>query len=325
MSLTHGHPRTLGSLCQTPHEFVMPGAGRHARAGVLLVHGLTGTPAEMRVLGKGLNKAGFTVYAVQLAGHCAGMDDLVATRWGDWLESVASGLKRFHAHVDQVVVAGLSMGALLALAVAEDQPGQVAGVCALSTTFRYDGWSIPLYTRLAFLLPLLRRLGIGRRRVFMEQPPYGIKDDALRARIVRQMHSGDSAAAGLPGNPWWSIIELRRLSAHVRRRLHLLRAPCLALHAKQDDISAPGNAQDIARLARNAPVELALLDNCYHMIPIDRERRAVIAKMTDFLTRITRPDGGVVAVTGDDRAAAPNAILFPLPLAEEGCEPRPYA
>ena len=45
----------------------------------------TGTPAEMRVLGKGLNRHGFTVYAVQLAGHCAGMQDLVGTRWGDWL------------------------------------------------------------------------------------------------------------------------------------------------------------------------------------------------------------------------------------------------
>jgi len=295
MSLTNGGAPALDSLCQTPNEFVMPGTGRHARTGVLLVHGLTGTPAEMRVLGKGLNKAGFTVYAVQLAGHCATMDDLVATRWGDWRASVASGLRRFRSHVDRVVVAGLSMGALLALAVAEDEPDLVAGVCALSTTFRYDGWSIPAYTRLAFLLPLFRQLGIGRHSVFMEQPPYGIKDDALRARVVAQMHSGDSAAAGLPGNPWWSIIELRRLAAHTRARLERLRAPCLVLHAKEDDISNVSNAQDIARLARNAQVELALLDNCYHMITIDRERRTVIAKMNDFVTRIARRDAPVVA------------------------------
>jgi carboxylesterase len=288
MKMTDGGALALSSLCQTRHEFVMPGEGGNARTGVLLVHGLTGTPAEMRVLGKGLNREGFTLYAVQLAGHCGTMDDLVLTRWGDWRASVASGLKRFHAHVDQVVVAGLSMGALLALAVAEDEPDQVAGVCALSTTFRYDGWSIPWYTRLAFLLPLFRRLGIGRRSVFMEQPPYGIKDDALRARIVQQMHSGDSATAGLPGNPWWSIIELRRLAAHTRARLNRLRAPCLALHAREDDISAAGNAEDIARLARNAQVELVLLDNCYHMISIDRERRTVIARMNEFVARIAR-------------------------------------
>ena len=278
----------LQSLCRTANEFVMPGFGPAARIGVLLVHGMTGTPAEMRVLGKGLNRQGFTVYAVQLAGHCGTMDDLVKTRWQDWLASVESGLERFSQHVDQVVVGGLSMGALLSLAIAEKRPDKVSGVCALSTTFRYDGWSIPSYTRLAFLLPLFRALGIGRKSVFMEAPPYGIKDEALRARIVEQMHSGDSAAAGLPGNPWWSIIELRRLAAHVQSHLADLRAPCLVIHANEDDISHVSNAHDIERGAVNAKVEVVLLDNCYHMITIDRERRTVIARCNDFLGRIAQ-------------------------------------
>lgn len=278
----------LQQVCVTEHEFAMPGQGLAARTGVLLVHGLTGTPAEMRVLARGLNKQGFTVYAVQLAGHCAGMDDLLHTRWTDWLASVEQGLLRLAGQVDHVVVGGLSMGALLSLAVAEKHADKVAGVCALSTTFRYDGWSMPVYTRLSFLLPLFRALGIGRRSVFMEQPPYGIKDEALRARIVEQMHGGDSAAAGLPGNPWWSVVELRRLSAHVLARLDRLRSPCLVVHAREDDISAVGNAQDIVRRATNAHVELVLLDNCYHMITIDRERRTVIAKVNEFVSRIAK-------------------------------------
>ena len=278
--------QSLQQLCLAPHEFVMAGEGENARTGILLIHGLTGTPAEMRLLGKGLNKQGFTVYGVQLAGHCGSMEDLVAARWTDWIASVESGLQRFAEHVDQVVVGGLSMGALLSLAVAERHPSKVAGVCALSTTFRYDGWSIPAYTKLAFLLPLFRLLGIGRDSVFMEAPPYGIKDEALRARVVEQMNSGDSSAAGLPGNPWWSVIELRALSADVQANLHKLRAPCLVVHAKEDDISSVSNAHDIERGATNAKVELVLLDNCYHMVTIDRERRTVIARMNDFVARI---------------------------------------
>lgn len=276
----------LQALCVTEHEFVMPGFGPAARTGVLLVHGLTGTPAEMRVLAKGLNRQGFSVYAVQLAGHCGTMDDLVQVSWRDWLASVESGLARFAQQVDRVVVGGLSMGALLSLAVAQSQPGQVAGVAALSTTFRYDGWSMPSYTKLSFLLPLFRWLGIGRHSVFMEAPPYGIKDEALRARIVEQMHSGDSAAAGLPGNPWWSVIELHRLSAHVKAHLRDLRAPCLVIHAKEDDISSVANAYAIQRGAVHAQVELVLLDNSYHMVTIDRERRTVIARVNAFVARI---------------------------------------
>lgn len=290
---------SLQEVCLTPHEFVMPGEGPNARIGVLLIHGLTGTPAEMRLLGKGLNKQGFTIYGVQLAGHCAAMEDLVTSRWTDWLSSVESGLQRFGRHVDHVVVAGLSMGSLLSLAVAQKHPDKVAGVGALSTTFRYDGWSIPSYTRLAFLLPLFRLLGIGRNSVFMEAPPYGIKDEALRARVVEQMNSGDSSAAGLPGNPWWSVIELRALSAHVMKNLPQLRSPCLVLHAKEDDISSVSNAYDIERIAVNAKVELVLLDNCYHMITIDRERRTVIAKLNDFIARIAYAAAAVRGLNGE--------------------------
>ncbi len=297
-------PAQAPAVCVTPHEFLLEGTGEQGRTGVLLVHGLTGTPNEMRLLAKGLHKAGFTVYAVQLAGHCGTMDDLLATRWQDWLASVQAGADRLATRVDRLVVGGLSMGAVLSLALAEERPRQVAGVCALSTTFRYDGWSMPAYTRLGdFLLPIFRALGIGRRQVFMEKPPYGIKDEALRKRVVAQMHGGDSAAAGLPGNPWWSVIEMHALSRRVLARLDQVRAPCLVVHASNDDISSSENAQDIVRGVRQAPVELLLLDDSYHMITIDRERRTVIARTAAFVARIA----GTAPATADTVAEAVGA------------------
>ncbi len=270
------------------HEYLLHGHGPNATTGVLLVHGLTGTPNEMRLLAKGLHRVGFTVLAVQLAGHCGTQDDLVATRWQDWLASVRRGANQLEQVTGQpVLVCGLSMGAVLALALAEDCPQQVAGVIALSTTFHYDGWSIPFYTRLSFLLPLFKALGIGRHSVFMEQPPYGIKDVALRERVVAQMYSGDSAAAGLPGNPWWSVIEMRSLAAHVRKHLGRVRSPCLVIHARRDDIASTENAHTIVRGVRHAPVELVLLEDSYHMITIDRERRTVLAHVVAFAEKLS--------------------------------------
>lgn len=270
------------------HSYLLPGDGPNAATGVLLIHGLTGTPNEMRLLAKGLHRAGFTVLAVQLAGHCGTQDDLVATRWQDWRDSVLQGADQLRQATggQRMIACGLSMGAILALALAQDRPDHVAGVIALSPTFRYDGWSMPAYTRLSFLLPLFRALGIGRRSVFMEQPPYGIKDKALRERIVAQMHGGDSAAAGLPGNPWWSVIEMRALADHVRRNLDRVRAPCLVIHAQHDDIASVRNAQAIVRGVRHAPVTLTLLDDSYHMITIDRERRTVLSRTIAFAQQI---------------------------------------
>ena len=56
--------------------------------GFLLIHGLGGTPMEMRYVAQGLAHAGHTVHVPQLAGHCSTADDLGATRWEDWYDTV---------------------------------------------------------------------------------------------------------------------------------------------------------------------------------------------------------------------------------------------
>src|SRR5688572_22303919 len=49
---------------------------RGNRVGVLLLHGLAGTPAEMRYVANGMARAGYTVHCPQLAGHCGTEEDI---------------------------------------------------------------------------------------------------------------------------------------------------------------------------------------------------------------------------------------------------------
>jgi carboxylesterase len=264
-----------------PSEFRLSGG----RSGVLLIHGLTGTPAEMRFVGNGLNRAGFTVLGMQLAGHCGDEADLLATGWKDWYASVVDAAARLRDEVDHLFVAGLSMGAVLALKLAIDRPREVDGVGLYGTTFFHDGWATPLIGRLSFLLPLGIRLGIGRRKVSMESPPYGIKDERIRKRIVDAMLSGDSQAGGLAGFPWPSLAEFTRLSQHVRNRIGRVRAPCIVVHSADDDIASLRNVRIVERGVR-APVETVLLDDSYHMVTVDRQRGDLIARSADFFRGI---------------------------------------
>lgn len=264
-----------------PTDFLLKGD----RRGVLLIHGLTGTPMEMRLLAKGLNAAGFTVYAMQLAGHCGDVEDLLATGWRDWYASVEQAAERLLQQVDHLFVGGLSMGALLALKLAADHPRQVAGVGVYGVTFRYDGWSIPWMARLAFMLPLVKKLGFARNRSFFEQPPYGLRDERLRSQVSAAMQSGDSTIAGLPGNPWHSLADLYQLSRQVRRQLPQVAAPCLVAHASEDDVASIGNAKLVIRKVQG-PTELLLLDDSYHMITIDRQRRLLIERSARFFDSI---------------------------------------
>lgn len=255
------------------------------RRGVLLIHGLTGTPAEMRLLGKRLHREGFTVHGVQLAGHCGDEDDLLATGWRDWYASVEKAAKTLRERVDHLFVAGLSMGALLALLLAAERPELVDGVGVLGATFRYDGWNMPRIARLSFLLPLVKALGLARRRSFQEESPYGLRDERIRGHVSSAMLGGDSAAAGLPGNPWHSLADLYQLAKRVRRRLGRVRAPCLVAHATEDDVAHVRNAHLVVSGVR-APVELLLLSESYHMITLDRERRLLGDRLSGFFAGV---------------------------------------
>lgn len=258
---------------------------RGGRSGVLLIHGLTGTPAEMRFVGKGLHRAGYTVYGMQLAGHCGSESDLLGTGWRDWRRSVTAAADKLLEDVDHLFVAGLSMGSVLALQLAIDRPHQVDGLGLYGSTFFYDGWTIPKLARLSFLLPLVCGLGLFRERRFMESFPYGIKDERVRQRIAGAMLDGHSAAAGLPGNPWPSLAEFHKLVWSVRPKLGRVRAPCLIMHSADDDIASVRNAQVIEQRVA-APTETVLLADSYHMITVDGERDKVIARSADFFARI---------------------------------------
>ena len=85
------------------------------RVGFLLIHGLGGTPIEMRYVAQGLARAGHTVHVPQLAGHCGTANDLRATGWADWYATVEEEHRRLAAHCHTIVAGGLSMGAVMAI------------------------------------------------------------------------------------------------------------------------------------------------------------------------------------------------------------------
>ncbi|MCL2457371.1 MAG: alpha/beta fold hydrolase [Desulfobulbus sp.] len=252
---------------QSGHFF--PGS----RTGILLVHGLTGTPMEMLSVAKRLNKYGFTVSCPVLAGHCGTEQDLLATRWRDWAASAEQALLRLREHSDVTFVGGLSAGAVLSLYLADLYPSLVRGMALYSTTLTWDGWSIP---KLSFLLPLVLRLPyVGKRYHFTETFPYGIKNEHLRRRIVAKLKSGDTATAGHTHTPGVIVRELWRMVDAVKEKFPSIRTPALIVHADNDDIA--GLRKNALYMQRRlaGPTELLRLYDSYHMVTVDQERHLV--------------------------------------------------
>jgi carboxylesterase len=98
---------------------------------VLLIHGFTGSPGHMRPLGEALAAEGYTVLGVRLSGHGTRITDMDAFRWNDWLRDVRDGFHRLAARCDEIYAAGLSMGGVLTLILAQEQPLSAAvSICA---------------------------------------------------------------------------------------------------------------------------------------------------------------------------------------------------
>ncbi|PJA25531.1 MAG: hypothetical protein COX57_03130 [Alphaproteobacteria bacterium CG_4_10_14_0_2_um_filter_63_37] len=101
-------------------------------AGVVLAHGFTGSPWEMRLLGARLVQEGFTVYGVRLPGHGTSPEDLKACTWPEWVEVVDAAATALHSACDRVYGVGLSTGGLAVLYEAATQPAQFRAIAALS-------------------------------------------------------------------------------------------------------------------------------------------------------------------------------------------------
>jgi carboxylesterase len=264
----------------TDQSLFFPGNG----IGVLLIHGLGGTPLELKSVARGLSAAGFTVSCCQLAGHCGSEDDLRATNWHDWFNSVEAALSELEKRCTTIIAGGLSMGAILALRLAAIHPSRVHGLTLFAPTLWYDGWSIPWY---GFMLRMFMGTWAGRRYRFVEREPYGIKNERIRAFIASAMFSGHSELAGCSHTPSQSIRELLRLVDVVKRDLPSIKTPSLIVQAREDDISSLSNAAYLQRRLGGL-VECLVLDDSYHLVTIDQQRDIVAERSRDFIWFVAR-------------------------------------
>ncbi|WP_306888567.1 alpha/beta hydrolase [Ancylobacter amanitiformis] len=267
--------------------------------GVLLIHGLAGTPVEMRDTARRLAAGGHTVLCCQLAGHCGTEEDLIATTFEDWYQSAMHGIERLEKHCSRILVGGLSMGAVLAGLVAARQPKRVHGLVMLAPTLTYDGWSIPKYS---FLLRIAMQTPLGRYYRFEEREPYGLKDERARAMIAYAMKSGNSSEAGLLSTPALAVRELWRLTAALKPMLPQVKQRTLVIQSRIDDVASLKNMMTLQRKLGGL-VDTMVLDDCYHVITIDHQRDLVGERCVEFANRFAQQIAGEAPIAIPLRAA----------------------
>jgi carboxylesterase len=269
--------------------------------GFLLIHGLGGTPMELRYVAHGLAGAGHTVHVPQLAGHCGTVDELKATAWTDWYASVEREHDRLQARCSGVVVGGLSVGAVLGLRLAVARPDTVSGLALYAPSLWLDGWGVPWH---AALFRLVTAKWLADWFPFAERHPWGIKDERLRTLVERAIRSGDSSRAGVAALPGSLMLELRWLVQRVRSEIAEVRQPALIIHPRQDDRASLRNLHYL-QSGLGGLTETVVLDDSYHIVTLDRQRQIVVARTLEFAARLRQGIFHTLAADGEDSPDEP--------------------
>ena len=102
-----------------------------SKTGILLLHGFTSTPQEVKGIGEYLAKKGLTIYAPLLTGHGTHIFDLATTKRQDWEKSTIKAFNRLKKKAENIFVIGSSMGGNLAIKLANQK--KVKGLILLGT------------------------------------------------------------------------------------------------------------------------------------------------------------------------------------------------
>jgi len=256
------------------------------RPAVLLFHGLCANPLELAPVAKSLRDVGYVVETPAMDGYGVSSTtgkQLPVPPFEQWLAEAEARYDRLAAVHGSVIVGGLCMGAVLALALASRRPA--AALVLISTTLHFDGWNVSPWRR---LLPLAYLPVFRRHMSFKETAPYGLKNERLRAWVEQAMASNHVSAVGAARLSAASLFEATRLIRHVRARLSGLAAPALVLHATEDDVAGPRSVHELES-SLGAKPEVHWFHDSYHMLTLDNERTAVARTVRDFLLRQLPP------------------------------------
>jgi len=249
------------------------------REAVLLLHGLTGVPNELHVLGGAIAADGYPVHIPLLPGRGTVPGDMDRLSWEDWMTAAVAAYDALALDHDAVIVGGLSAGGTMALDLALRRPVRALLLYAAA---------ISVSRRVAYLAPYGWR--VIRR---WPSPGSGRRDD----RSV----GPDEDISTYDPIPIRAVAELVHGMRRVRPRLGTITAPALVLHAAGDPYVPAASGREIARRL-GGPVELGILPGDGHAITAGQDREVVAARtraaVDDLLAGLAPGSCAVVATHG---------------------------
>jgi carboxylesterase len=241
-------------LHENAKDFYFPGN----KTGILLIHGFTGSPSEMRYLGDYLKDRNFSVRGVLLKGHGTSPEDMKKTNHKDWIKSAEDGYLELSESCDEIFVVGFSMGGAIALHLARKY--DIKGVVSLATPIR-------ILNRQYYIGAIVKYLSfaIGRQpKIVKQKDPFIINYDRTSIKC---------------------IISLIQLINMVKLDLHKVEKPILIMQSYGDGTVHPSSANFIYKRVASTDKSIIFLHKSGHVITCDCEKEQVFDEIHNFINK----------------------------------------
>ncbi|MDW4528062.1 carboxylesterase [Rossellomorea marisflavi] len=232
-------------------------AGKRA---VLLLHGFTGNSSDVRMLGRFLEKKGYTSHAPHYKGHGVPPEELVHTGPEDWWKDVMDGYEHLKGlGYEEIAVAGLSLGGVFSLKLGYTVPVKgIVPMCApmyiKSEEVMYDG--VVEYAR--------------------EFKKYEGKPED---QIEKEMEE-------FKKTPMGTLKALQELIADVRGNVDMIYSPTFVVQARNDHMINTDSANIIYDSVESDDKEIKWYEDSGHVITLDKEKEQLHEDVYNFLEKL---------------------------------------
>jgi carboxylesterase len=229
---------------------------------VLLVHGWTSTPYEVRRLGIYLNENGYTVSGPMLRGHGTVSRDLENIKWSDWITDIKKSYVELKTTHEKVYVAGTSIGSCLAVLLAKEKE-DLAGLILMAMPYKIK------FERTANLLAKINLLFRKYNKKFYP-PTFGVSTTITRL-IAYQTY------------PISSTLEVFELVKIARKNLRFVKQPCFIIQSGSDHVASRGSMKNVYSGINSKVKKKKLIKRAYHTFISDIRNESVFEEILSFI------------------------------------------
>lgn len=232
-------------------------AGKRA---VLLLHGFTGSSADVRMLGRFLQKKGYTCYAPQYKGHGVPPEELVVSGPDDWWKDVLDGYQLLKDQgYEEIAVAGLSLGGVFSLKL---------------------GYTLPVKGIIPMCAPMhIKSEAVMYTGVVQYAEEYKRREQKTEQQIAAEM-------ALFKKTPMTTLKALQQLLQEVRENVDMIYTPTFVIQARHDEMIQTESADIIFNEVEAEQKQIKWYEHSTHVITLGQEKEQLHEDVYQFLEKL---------------------------------------